>query len=85
MTAFHEDPLGERSVRGLGRATSRFIQRTRAMSAIEAIRLAPAYFTEATGTSSPWRLPGIALAWSFRRCSHLMRRTHQGGRGGWRS
>ena len=83
MAAFHEDPLGERSVRGLGRATSRFIQRTRAMSATETVRLAPAYFTEATGTSSPWRLPGIALAWSFKRCSHLMRRTHQGGRGGW--
>lgn len=73
MTAFHEDPSGERSVRGLGRATSRFIQRTRAMGAIEAIRLAPVYFTEATGTSSPWRLPGIALAWSVRRGCEALR------------
>ena len=73
MTAFHEDPSGERRVRGLGRATSRFIQRTRALSAIEAIRLAPIYFTEATGASSPWRLPGIAVAWSFRRGRDALR------------
>ena len=75
MTAFHEDPLGERRVRGLGRATSRFIQRTRAMGGIDAIRLAPGYFTEATGASSPWRLPGIALRWGLGRCSELVRRS----------
>ncbi len=75
MTAFHEDPSGERSMRGLGRATSRFIQRTRAMGAIEAIRLAPGYFTEATGASSPWRLPGIALRWGIGRCVQFVRRS----------
>jgi len=74
LTAFHEEPSGERRARGLGRATSRFIQRTRGMGAREAIRLAPIYFTDATGTSSPWRLPGIAVMWGLGRLRQALRR-----------
>ena len=66
MAAFHEDPSDPRRTRGLGVAGSRFIQRTRGMALLPALRLAPSYFTAATGASSPWRLPGIAFRWCLR-------------------